>query len=157
MVVADPESTFRTQTDRDAKKRHPATKPQEVRTQLETLAVVETWNAADSFDSRISPKTRSSPASATYALAARPEPLVPTAGVAAIPKTAGNLKALLHRLPAPLIGKDKLAEAMLPTLRCKVRPAPSGWHPRSTSDRRILKQVIDLAAMSLRRSTARRV
>jgi hypothetical protein len=168
MVVTDPESKLRTQAGRDAKKRQivdsmmarlaPVYQTPQVRAQLDGMVVVETWTATESFefahftDDEIVAGIR-----AAYRLAGRPEPAVSTADVTAIRNRRGNLKALLLRLPAPTIGKDKLAEAMWPTLRSRLDLHFQAGTLDEVPIARILGQAVNLATTSLRRSTALKV
>jgi hypothetical protein len=64
---------------------------------------------------------------------------------------------ILKRLPAPTIGKDKLAEAMWPMLRGKLDQHLQNGTLDQVPIARILKQAIGLATMSLRRSVGLKV
>jgi hypothetical protein len=168
MVVADPESKLRTQTDRDAKKRQivdsmirrlePRYQIPQVRTQLDGLVVIETWNGTESFEfAHFTDQEIVDGIKAAYAVSGRPDPAVPLADVAALRKSQGNLRVILKGLPAPAIGKDKLAEAMWPTLRSKLDQHLRNGTLEQVPIARILKQAIGLATMSLRRSVGLRV
>jgi hypothetical protein len=168
MVVADPEKELRTQAGRDKKKGQivtsmmgrlaPTYQTPQVRTQLETMVAMETWNGTDSFEfAHFTDDEIVAGIKSAYALAGRPEPSVLVADVATLRNRRGNLRALLRRLPAPVIGKDKLAEAMWPTLRSRLDQHLQAGTLDQVPIARILRRAVDLATTSLRRSTALKV
>jgi hypothetical protein len=168
MMVTDPESKLRTQIGRDEKKRQivdsmmgrlePRYQIPQVRAQLEDLVVIETWNGTESFEfAHFTDQEIVDGIKAAYAFSGRPDPAVPLADVAALRKSQGNLRVILKRLPAPTIGKDKLAEAMWPTLRSKLDHHVQNGNLDQVPIARILKQATHLATTSLRRSVGLRV
>jgi hypothetical protein len=168
MVVTDPEKKLRTQTGRDEKKRQiidsmmgrlaSGYRTPQVRTQLETMVVVETWNGTDSFEfAHFTDQEIVDGIKAAYELSGRPDPAVPIADVAALRRSQGNLRVILKRLPAPVIGKDKLAEAMWATLRSRLDQHLQAGTLDQVPIARVLRRAVDLATMSLRRSTALKV
>jgi hypothetical protein len=168
MVVSDPESKLRTQQGRDEKKRQivdsmmgrlaSAYRTSQIRTQLESMVVVETWTGKESFEfAHFTDDEIAAGIKAAYQGAVRPEPTVTPAEAAVIRKRQGNLKEVLRRLPTPQIGKDQLAEAMWPILRTKLDLHVEHRILDDLPITRILRRAIDMATTSLRRSTGLRV
>jgi hypothetical protein len=165
MVVTDPENNLRTQDQRDTKRRQIlgsiyASLPQRFRTerarsQLDSVVTIDTWTDNESFE--FAHFTNDEIAAAirrVHEEGGLSEPAVNAAEIDAIRQRRGNLKSLLRKYPALKRRKDRLADALWPTLRDRLDQHVKDATIETIPVGRVLKRAVDLATMSFRRSVA---
>jgi hypothetical protein len=165
MVVTDPENKLRAQEQRDAKRRQIlesiyASLPDRFRTeraksQLDSVVTIDTWTENESFefahftDDEIAEAIRR-----VHTQDSLSEPDVNVAEIHAIRQRRGNLKSILRKYPALKDRKDRLADALWPTLRDRLDHHVKDGTIETIPIGRVLKRAVDMATMSFRRSVA---